>query len=119
MHLGLGIVLGSLFCLGIIQNAKAATNNDGAASKSVLIIYENNRLLPATIEADSGFSEVVATSGLQVEINAEFLGYPQFGGPSYNQAIVPYLHAKYQSRKPGVVVVAGSVALGFWLDHRG
>ncbi|MFO1150699.1 MAG: ATP-binding protein [Alsobacter sp.] len=89
-----------------------------ADSPSILVIYENSRLLPATIEGDRGFSDVITASGLQVEVNAEFLGFPQFAGDAYTSAIVQYLRAKYDAKKPALVVVGGSAALGFWLDHR-
>jgi signal transduction histidine kinase len=116
MHLGLRIFTGVLLLLA--QGAGVVLGDTPAERKSVLVIYENSRLLPATIEADRGFSEVFGKSGLPVEINAEFMGYPQFGGQSYTEAIIPYLRAKYQPRRPDAVVVAGSAALGFWLEHR-
>jgi hypothetical protein len=49
-------------------------------ARQVLVLYENNRLLPANVEADRGLNRVIAGFGSPVEVGAEFLDYPRFGG---------------------------------------
>src|SRR4051794_5472914 len=46
--------------------------------KRVLVLFANNRLLPADIEADKGLSEVIASSGSGTDVRTEFLDYPDF-----------------------------------------
>src|SRR4051794_20358821 len=64
-------------CLGAAWPALAAP------PKRVLVLYENGRLLPANIEGDRGLNETIAASGVPVDVRAEFLDYPDFGGGSY------------------------------------
>jgi len=91
----------------------------GAEIRNVLVIYSNNRLLPANIEADRGFRDNIANAaGRNVELFAEFLDRPTFFGPAYEQTIVTYLTEKYVTHPPDVVVVSGSPALDFLLRHR-
>src|SRR5262245_38454035 len=86
--------------------------------RQVLVLYENNRLLPANVEADRGLNKVIAGFGSPVEVSAEFLDYPRFGGESYVRTISTYLREKYQTHPPAVVVAGGNGALEFLLRNR-
>src|SRR5262245_18406819 len=86
--------------------------------KQVLVLYENNRLLPANVEADRGLNRVIAGFRNPVEVSAEFLDYPRFGGESYVRTISTYLREKYQTHPPAVVVAGGNGALEFLLRNR-
>jgi signal transduction histidine kinase len=88
------------------------------AAKQVLVLYENNRLLPANVEADRGLNSVIAGFGSPVEVSAEFLDYPRFGGAGYIRTISTYLREKYQSHPPTVLVAGGNGALDFLLRNR-
>src|SRR5262245_48589073 len=85
------------------------------APKQVLVLYENNRLLPANVEADRGLNRVIAGFRSPVEVSAEFLDYPRFGGEDYIRSISTYLREKYQTHPPAVVVAGGNGALEFLL----
>ncbi len=50
----------------------------------VLVLYSNDRLLPANLDADRGLRETISNS---VELSAEFLGYPRFAGKAYARTI--------------------------------
>src|SRR2546423_3330713 len=63
----------------VIHESQAAT------TKHVLVLYENNRLLPANIDADRGLSLAIQSSGRNVELSAEFLDYPRFSGDHFLQ----------------------------------
>src|SRR5262245_40818557 len=86
--------------------------------KQVLVLYENNRLLPANVEADRGLNRVIAGFGSPVEVSAEFLDYPRFGGEDYIRTISTYLREKYHTHPPLVVVAGGNGALEFLLRNR-
>ena len=88
------------------------------APKRVLVLYENSRLLPANVEGDRGFNEVVASSGVPVDIRAEFLDYPNFSGNDYVETVSTFLHDKYRNSPPDIVVAGGAGALEFVLANR-
>jgi signal transduction histidine kinase len=87
-------------------------------AKQVLVLYENNRLLPANVEADRGLNRVIAGFGSPVEVGAEFLDYPRFGGEEYVRTISTYLREKYHTHPPAVLVAGGNGALDFLLRRR-
>ena len=84
-------------------------------TRHVLVLYANQRLLPANIEIDRGLHETIASS---TELSAEFLDYPRFSGELYVRAVTAFLRDKYAARPPDVLVVASDEALAFLLDHR-
>jgi signal transduction histidine kinase len=86
--------------------------------KQVLVLYENSRLLPANVEADRGLNRIIAGNRSPVEVSAEFLDYPRFGGETYVRTISTYLREKYQTHPPAVVVAGGNGALEFLLRNR-
>ncbi|GLS23863.1 two-component sensor histidine kinase [Labrys miyagiensis] len=84
----------------------------------MLVLYDNNRLLPANIDADRGLSDAVASSGRNVDLSAEFLDYPRFGGEGHIRTVTTYLREKYASQPPDVIVVGGNGALDFLVRNR-
>lgn len=84
-------------------------------TRHVLLLYSNQRLLPANLEFEAGLRETLADS---TELSAEFLDYPRFDGESYILALAAFLHEKYAQRPPAVLVVAGEAAFDFLLHHR-
>src|SRR5690348_12790567 len=55
------------------------------SEKRILVLYENNRLLPANIEADLGLNESINASGTPVSVRAEFLDHPEFSGQRHGE----------------------------------
>jgi len=99
--------------LGVGQSAIAAQ------PRNVLMLFGNNRVLPANIEVDRGFRETIANSvERSVDLFAEFLDRPAFSGPTLEQVFATYLRDKYAARRPDVIVVVGGPALDFVLRHR-
>jgi signal transduction histidine kinase len=86
--------------------------------KHVLVIYANDRLLPANIEADSGLREALAESDPSTVVSEEFLDIPGFDAQAYHNALMTYLRAKYSQNVPDVIVAAGEDALDFLLRNR-
>ena len=99
---GTNRVFASLWiALSLVQTVSAAPGE----THYVMVLYSNDRLLPANVEGDLGLREAVA--GLrngQVELFDEYLDEPRFGGPSYEQTVATYLHDKYASRPPEIVM---------------
>jgi signal transduction histidine kinase len=86
--------------------------------KHVLVIYGNDRLLPANIEADAGLREALTESDPSVVVSDEFLDVPGFDAQAYHSALMTYLRAKYSQRVPDVIVAAGEEAIDFLLRNR-
>jgi C4-dicarboxylate-specific signal transduction histidine kinase len=86
---------------------------------NVLVVYSNNRLLPANVEFDRGLNGPTEDSTrAPTRYFAEFLDAPEFGGEPYEARTAAYLKEKYAARPPRIVVGAGTAALGFLLRHR-
>ena len=89
-----------------------------AKIKHVLIIYANDRLLPAVIEGDSGFREALAESDPSALVNAEFLDIPSYDAQAYHTAFMTFMGAKYSQKVPDVIVAAGEESIDFLLRNR-
>ena len=111
-------IRGAVFSLPVSILLCVAWPVQAAAAKKVLVLYENGRMLPANVEGDRGLNEVIEASGAPVEVRAEFLDYPDFGGDSYVQTVTTYLREKYRDAEPDVVVAGGAGALELLLKYR-
>ncbi len=97
----------------------AASTARAAPSSEVLVLFSNDRLLPANIEVDRGLRAEIATrEDRNVQLFSEFLDQPSFSGADYEHTVALYLQKKYSARPPQVIVVAGNLALEFLLRHR-
>jgi signal transduction histidine kinase len=106
-----------LLTWGFILAPSPAMANQKAAN--VLVIYSNGRLLLANVEGDRGLREGLKDSaGHAVNVFDEFLDIPRFSGPAYLSAVTAYLHQKYGSHPPDVIVAGGAEALVFALEQR-
>ena len=86
-----------------------------AQARNVLILFSNNRLLPANIEVDRGLREGINPNAA---FFSEFLDQPSFTGQPYEQTVTTYLREKYVALPPAAIVVTGEFALNFLLSHR-
>ena len=94
--------------LGLFLVSHAAPAQVG----NVLVLYSNNRLLPANVEVDRGLRQTGARAPTsQFEIFDEFLDLPVFSGPEFERTFARYLRDKYVTRQPFAVVVFGFPAL--------
>jgi len=88
-------------------------------TKQLLVLYSNNRLLPANISVDAGLRAAMPSGREQsIQIFSEFLDEPQFGGDRYELAVSTYLREKYSARPPDAVLVVGDTTLAFMLRFR-
>ena len=90
------------------------------STHTVVVLYSDDRFLPANIEGDRGFRAALASAGRgRVELFDEHLDHSHFGGsPDYERTVYTYLHDKYSSRAPEIIVAGGNEALDFILRNR-
>jgi len=113
---GRWVAAAAVAALGILvappATATPATNN-------VLVLYSNERLLPAIVEGDRGLHETVrARMDRPAMLFYESLAAPRVGGPAFDRIVTAYLREKYASRPPRVIVAVSGEALTFLLRHR-
>jgi signal transduction histidine kinase len=90
-----------------------------AEARQVLVLYSNNRLLPASVAFDTGLHEAVrAGPGQPIKIFSEFLDEPDFAGDRYELTVSTYLREKYADHPLDAVLVASADALKFMLRYR-
>jgi signal transduction histidine kinase len=90
-----------------------------AKADNVLLVYSDERLLPANVEADRALREtVVGSSEHPVDVHSEFLDRSRFSGDEYDRAVVAFLREKYSARRPAVMFAASQYALRMLLGHR-
>ena len=106
-------VIASL-CISVRTSATTAP-----AASNVLVLYSNERLLPAIVEGDRGLHETVrAPADRPAMLFYESLAAPRVVGPGFERVITAYLREKYASRPPRVIVAVSVEALDFLLRHR-
>jgi signal transduction histidine kinase len=102
----LSLVLGARFAIAL-------------PTKSVLVLYSNNRLVPGNVAVDHGLSDaLMSDGGRSVRSYSEFLDRPEFSGDAYENLEVAYLHGKYATAPPDAIVTVSNEALSFVVRHR-
>ncbi len=111
------IFLGFHPCM--ICERAGARDAAGQAPPRVLLLYSNDRLLPANLRFDEGFRETLGQAfGERYELYAEFLDAVRFPGEERQEAMAEALRVRYEERPPQVLVAGGPEALGFFLSRR-
>lgn len=102
--------------LALCSPARAAD----APQPRVLVVYSNDRLLPANIKYEEGMRGALEPAGDQARVAffGEFLDSVRFPGESREAMMARYLGDRYQALPPHVVVALGPQALGFLLQNR-
>jgi signal transduction histidine kinase len=106
---------------GVVLLASLCVAPCAAVAKpdDVLVVYSQNRLLPANVEVDRVLNESAAGSPQGgVRFFSEFLDAPTFAGEAYEGRTATYLREKYATRPPRVLVAGGADALGMLLRRR-
>ena len=90
--------------------------------QSVLVIYSNDRSLPANIQVDERLRQTLAvTTNLDLKYQTEFLDYPRYGdegNSAYDKLFSDFLRAKYADKQIDVIVAGGPQAYRFLLRHQ-
>jgi C4-dicarboxylate-specific signal transduction histidine kinase len=90
-----------------------------SAARNVLVIYSDDRILPANQELDRAFNVLLAESaGAPVDVYSEFLDRARFSSGAHEAGLRRYLREKYSAQPPSVIVVAGTYALQLLLDRQ-
>lgn len=94
----------------------------GGRSKTVLVIYSNERGSPNASLIDEKLRETLSVNtNLDIRYQTEYLDYPRYGDetdPSYDKLFSDFLRAKYANESIAVIVAAGPPAFGFLRRHR-
>jgi PAS domain S-box-containing protein len=90
-----------------------------APVQRVLVLYSDERLLPANIIVDEAIRATftVGTSN-RIEFHSEFLDVSRFPGEAQQQRQRDFLRDKYRERAPDLVIAGGGAALDFLLKYR-
>ena len=90
-----------------------------ADAPRVLVLYSDERLLPANIAIDEAIRATFAAStGNRIEFHSEFLDIARFPGESQQQHQRDFLRDKYRERKPDLLIAAGGSAVDFLVKYR-
>jgi PAS domain S-box-containing protein len=89
-------------------------------SPRVLILFSNDRLLPANQRLEEGIRRALDPRDDQavVTVFGEFLDAIRFGGAEREAAMDDYLRSRYRDLPPRVLVALGPQALEFFLARR-
>ena len=105
--------------LGVITFACAVHAVGAETEKSVLILYSNQRPLPANVAIDDTLRRVVPEAfGHPIEIFSEYLDVEHFNGRDIAEGTADFLRRKYDGRNVAVIVTPGPDALPFVLRYR-
>ena len=100
----------------------AGTNAAGQApapSQRVLVLYSDERLLPANIIMDEAIRATFAAgTKKRVEFYSEFLDLARFPGEEQQQRQRDFFRDKYRARPPDLVIAVSGGALVFLTEHR-
>ena len=87
--------------------------------RRVLVIYSDERLLPANIIVDEAIrGTFAAETTARIEFHSEFLDVSRFPGEAQQQRERDFLREKYRERPPDLVIAGGGPALEFLLKYR-
>ncbi|MFZ0710784.1 MAG: ABC transporter substrate binding protein [Terrimicrobiaceae bacterium] len=87
--------------------------------RRVLVLYSDERLLPANIIADEAIrATFAAESSNPIEFHSEFLDVSRFPGEPQQQRERDFLRDKYRDRPPDLVIAGGGPSLEFLLKYR-
>jgi PAS domain S-box-containing protein len=87
--------------------------------RRVLVLYSDERLLPANVIADEAIrGTFAAESSDRFEFHSEFLDVTRFPGEEQQQRERDFLRERYRDRAPDLVIAGGGPALGFLLKYR-
>jgi len=86
----------------------------------VLILFSNDRLLPANQELEKGLRRAFEDGGktTSVDLFAEFLDAVRFSGPEQSTAMEEFLRGRHRDTPPDAWIALGPQALDFLMQRR-
>ncbi len=90
-----------------------------APADRVLVLYSDERLLPANVVGDEVIRRTFAAKpGSRIEFYSEFLDVARFPGDEQKRRQRDFLREKYRDRPPDLVIAGGGPALEFLVEYR-
>ena len=110
----------AVFCVACFNTAAGRPVEAlSAPKKTVLVFYGHPLSLPANRLMEQGLTAALSNADAwDLEVFSEYLDLARFPAARYGDDIVPYLRARYATRKPDVLIVVSNITLQFVLDHR-
>jgi len=88
-------------------------------SQRVLVLYSDERLLPANLIVDEAIHAVfTADTSNHIELHSEFLDVARFPGEEQRQRQRDFFREKYRERPPDLVIAVGGDAFAFLEERR-
>jgi len=84
--------------------ASAATGDETARIKRILILFSENKFLPGNALVEQAARKVLEQSGRPLEFYAEYLDAGRFPGENYYRLFREYLQEKYRLRPPDLIL---------------
>src|SRR5271166_7141509 len=111
--------LGATVLLILNLAGTTAAGQAPAPVQRVLVLYSDERLLPANIIVDEAIRAAFAIgTSNRIEFHSEFLDVSRFPGEAQRQRQRDFLRDKYRERAPDLVIAGGGAALDFLLKYR-
>ncbi len=90
-----------------------------AGGKSVLVVYADERLLPANAEVDEAIRARLALGpSSTLTYYSEFMDVVRFPGREHDRRLAEFLRGRYAGKTIDVIISPGPLALEFLLRHR-
>jgi hypothetical protein len=111
--------LGATMLLILNLAATSAAGQAPARGRRVLMLYSDERLLPANIIMDEAIRAAFAVDTKnRVEFYSEFLDVARFPGEEQQQRQRDFFRDKYRERPPDLVIAVSGGVLVFLAEHR-
>ena len=88
-------------------------------SQRVLVLYSDDRLLPANVIIDDAIRATFAVgTNSRVEFHSEFFDAVRFPGEAHEQQQRDYLREKYRQRRPDLLIAVSGGAASFLVKNQ-
>lgn len=110
----------SVFCCLLLAGFVMPGICHAAAPPRVLVLFSNDRLLPANQDVERGLRHAFEDGGKisSVDLFAEFLDAVRFPGPEQAAAMEEFLRGRHRDTPPVAWVALGPQALDFLMQRR-
>ena len=113
------LILGATMLLIVNLAGTKAAGQTPAPVQRVLVLYSDERLLPANIIVDEAIRATFAVgTDNRIEFYSEFLDVARFPGEEQQQRQRDFFKDKYRERPPDLVIAVSGGALVFLAKHR-
>src|SRR5271165_735512 len=113
------LILGATMLLIVNLAGTKAAGQAPAPVQRVLVLYSDERLLPANIIVDEAIRATFAVgTNNRIEFYSEFLDVARFPGEEEQQRQRDFFRDKYRERPPDLVIAVSGGALVFLAKHR-